>query len=292
MVYLKEQANQLIILAKQLEIPLILRISLETQKDYWRPTREVKKQSAKFLEFTQRFETLTTSGMDINKITEIIPAPALILAGNFFFGIGKTRVALEFYEKAIYLFNKETAWNNLGVLLHEAKDPIRALNCFEKAINLNTKMIAAWFNQGCVLFDLRQEKDALDCFEKALNLEPKNAQLWFLAGITLVKLNKVQKAIKSFQHALEHRPDFEEALEHLALSFQKTGALGKSLETYKRILTINLERPDVLAQMGAIYFKFGLKLQGISCNMKAADLYEKNGLFEKAQSCRNKTKKA
>lgn len=289
---MKKLANQLVILAKQLEILLILRISLETTKAYWKPTREVKKQSAIFFEFAQRFETLITSRMNVNGIKEIITAPALILAGNFFFATGKTRMAQEFYEKAIFLFNLEAAWNNLGVLLHEVKDPMRALNCFDKAINLNVKMIAAWFNRGCVLFDLGQENDALDCFEKALDLDPKNAQLWFLAGIALFKLNKVQKAIKSFQHAIEYRPDFEEALEYLARSFQKIGALGKNLETFKRILTINSKQPEILGQMGAIYFNLGLRSQGISCYMKAADLYEKNGWFEKAQSCRKKANKA
>jgi len=230
--------------------------------------------------------------MGSDRIRETIKLPALVYTGNFFFGTGNTRAAKDFYEKSIFLDRtEEVAWNNLGVLLHATKDPIRALRCFEKTIELNAKMTAAWFNRGCVLFDLGREEEAIEWFQKALELEPENAQSWFLFGMAFFKLGNFRGAIKPFQLAIEQQPDFEEALEHLAIAFQKIEELGKSRETFERLLTINAKRPDILVQLGAIYFKFGLRSKGVSCYLKAADLYEEKGLFKKAQTCRNEAKK-
>ena len=83
-----------------------------------------------------------------------------------------------------------------------------------------------------------------------------------------------------------------EALEPLAVAFQNMGELGKSLEVLEQILKVNENRADILAQMGAIYLKLGMRSQGVSRYTRAADLYEEKGLHTEAQICRNEAKKA
>jgi len=178
------------------------------------------------------------------------------------------------------------------VLLHITRDPIRALNCFEKTFELNVTVIAARFNQGYVLFDLGREEEAIEYFQKVLELEPENTQCWFLFGMAYYKIGDFQAAIKPFQLAVQQRSDFVEALEPLAIAFQNIGELGKSLEALEQILKVTENRPDILAQMGSIYLILGMRSQGVSRYTRAADLYEEKGLHTEAQTCRDIAKKA
>jgi len=282
--------NQILELAEQNKMPLTLYYSYKTI--HWKATRQIKKQKPKFELFAKQFVKFITSGQGLDKIREPNTLNAIIYTGNFFFGIGNTRMAQDFYEKAIFLNRAEfIAWNNLGVLLYVTRDPIRAFTCFEKTIELNNNIAAPWFNHGYVLLDMGREDEAIERFQKALELEPTNAQMWFLFGLAFSKRKDFQAAIKPYQLALEQQPDFEDAYEHLSIAFQMIGENGKSLKSLEKLLELNSKRPETLAQMGAIYFKLGLRSKGTSSYMKAADIYEEKGLVKEAQKHRNLAKK-
>ena len=48
----------------------------------------------------------------------------------------------------------------------------KALQSFNKALELDPNNVEAWYNKGRVLEDIGKDQEALKCFNKALELDP------------------------------------------------------------------------------------------------------------------------
>ena len=66
------------------------------------------------------------------------------------------------------------AWNNLGHCLNERKAWAEACTAFDKALELNPKMLEGLFNRGRARFELKRYKESRDDFRAALALQPDN----------------------------------------------------------------------------------------------------------------------
>lgn len=54
---------------------------------------------------------------------------------------------------------------------------------------------------------------AMECMDKALEINPKIPLAWFNKGETLIKMDKNEEGIKCIDKALELNPHYKEALE-------------------------------------------------------------------------------
>ena len=95
--------------------------------------------------------------------------------------------AINSYEKAIELNpNYPEAYNNLGNILQELGDSNEAKKCLEKAIELNPNYGTAYNNLGNVLQELGDSNEGKICFEKAIKLNPNFiAAIWNLHQFAL-----------------------------------------------------------------------------------------------------------
>jgi len=51
---------------------------------------------------------------------------------------------------------------------------LKALECLDKAIDLDPMMAEAWFQKGLLLDDYGRNKEAQKCYDKAEEIDPKN----------------------------------------------------------------------------------------------------------------------
>ena len=56
----------------------------------------------------------------------------------------------------------------------------------------------AWYNKGTILGKLGRSREAIECFDKALEINPDNAYAWYNKGTILGKLGKYKQAKKCF----------------------------------------------------------------------------------------------
>ena len=142
----------------------------------------------------------------------------------------QNKTAIEAYEKAIEINPKLVdAYNNLGniFLLQDEIDKAEAV--FKKAISANPVHIGGYINLGNLLLDKRQQIDeAISCYQKAFNLNPNN---------TDVSDNL------SLAHKLKNNE--LESLFYQAYTFYSRGEYEKAIELYKQAISIHPEAQNL-----------------------------------------------
>ena len=85
-----------------------------------------------------------------------------------------TSFMYEMKEKISHVEKDAYAWNNEGKALYEQKRYDEAIQCFNKAIELNPSYELAWNNKGTALYMLKRYKEAIKCFDEVLKINPNN----------------------------------------------------------------------------------------------------------------------
>ncbi|MFP3206731.1 MAG: tetratricopeptide repeat protein, partial [Hydrogenobaculum sp.] len=85
-------------------------------------------------------------------------------------------------------------WNNKGDALRNLKRYEEALQCYDKAIQLEPNNALYWNNKGDALRNLKRYEEALQCYDKAIQLEPNNALYWNNKASVFEKLKKFNEA--------------------------------------------------------------------------------------------------
>ncbi|NYB52389.1 MAG: DEAD/DEAH box helicase [Methanobacteriaceae archaeon] len=135
---------------------------------------------------------------------------------------------------------------------------------FENPENLTRKGEAFYFNGNL--------KQALDCFQKALNMDENNLSAIKYQGIILKKLGKHKEAIRNFKKVLQKREDDAEALYYLAVSLYQTGDYERSKEISEKLIKIRSDWDDAWQILGLTYHKLGDKEKSIEAYGKALNI--------------------
>jgi tetratricopeptide (TPR) repeat protein len=91
-------------------------------------------------------------------------------------------------------------------------------------------LLKNWYNKGVALDHVERHEEAIECFDKALEINPKDANVWYNKGVTLENLEKYEEAIKCFSAALEIKPNINNKVLQNLLSL-----LDKKLGTYEKL---------------------------------------------------------
>ena len=85
-----------------------------------------------------------------------------------------TSFMYEMKEKIIHVEKDAHAWYNEGKALFVQKEYNEAIQCFNKAIELNPSYELAWNNKGTTLYMLKRYNEAIKCFDEVLKINPNN----------------------------------------------------------------------------------------------------------------------
>lgn len=123
--------------------------------------------------------------------------------------------AMTFFDKVIANNPKRAvcaaAYYNKGVVLESLGEYSKALEMYERAINLDPKLVPAYNNKANVLMGLGRDQEALEVFSKGIELDPKYALNYYNKGCCLGKLSKHIEAIEAFDEAIRINPKLAQA---------------------------------------------------------------------------------
>ena len=92
------------------------------------------------------------------------------------------------------------AWQHLGNLYFDAKDPAKSVNAYLKALELAPGNTSVLVDCGVMYRELQQYDKALEFFGKALEIDPKHEYALFNSGIVLYHdLGRKDEALASWR---------------------------------------------------------------------------------------------
>ncbi len=107
-----------------------------------------------------------------------------------------------------------------------------ALNCLDKALEIDNKSVEAWSQKGNILTSKANYEEALKCIDKALEIDPKNSEYLSTKAYIFTKQENLEEAVKYTKQALKINPSNKAAqeLNTLFVNYQKYLKTSKSEE--------------------------------------------------------------
>ncbi len=95
----------------------------------------------------------------------------------------------DLFKRKDKVINEERdSWFDKGVKLQELKKFKEAIECYDKALEIDSRYIGAWYNKRVALADLKRFEEAIKCFDTVLKNDPDNEKARKYKEM-LIKLN-------------------------------------------------------------------------------------------------------
>lgn len=130
-----------------------------------------------------------------------------------------------------------TSWNNLGSLYARKQHWLKAISCYQEAIELDPTSAKTYRNLARVYRQTGELSKAYLCCYKAYTLEPEKVKAaeYFNLAKGLLKHNEIKQAIVCLQRTIELQPDFERAYLILGRLLEKAGKVEQAKSYYSKI---------------------------------------------------------
>jgi Tfp pilus assembly protein PilF len=180
-----------------------------------------------------------------NSISEIITTAAtrLQLKAEAFYNMGSAYndkgdkdKAIECYEKAIEIKpDKHEAFNNMGLAYSNKGDKDKAIECYQKAIEIKPDFHEAYVNLGFYLIKFGKIEDAKPILLKAIELGDLDTSNMNLGHVYLCK-NEEAKALECYQTSLSHFENKDVFWKGMKDDYQYLAQYGITETYYQTIL--------------------------------------------------------
>jgi len=165
--------------------------------------------------------------------------------------------------------NDEETLTAMGIMFNNnLKKFDKAIECYQKALEINPRFSNAWFGMGATYFDLKLFKKAIICYKKTLKIDPKHFKAWNDLGCVYSEMKLTQKALKYYEKSIKIEPNQVNAWNNMGILFIKIGLNNKAFECYKKAIEVDPRDARVWSNLRSIYI-----------SMKS---------FDKAKECYNR----
>ena len=144
----------------------------------------------------------------------------LITEGNEALEAGKSKAAIEKYQKAVETQPEdEDAHFNLGIALARAGKTDEAKKAYERALEIFPDYAEVHNNLGNLLMKEGKFPEAIEHFKKSIATMPENSSAHNNYGTALARQGNVNEAVTHFAEAVRLKPDFLQARVNLANAY-------------------------------------------------------------------------
>jgi Flp pilus assembly protein TadD len=176
-------------------------------------------------------------GKDSTLASEVLN---LFNSGVTFYNQKEFSKAIQAYQKVIELNPRYVeAYNNLGIVYQTIGDVNRAFGAYQKATEINPGYQKGYNNLGILLLLEGRYEEALEAFRKALAINPNNIESYINLGTLFKKKGQWDEAIESYQKALEIDPLHRETHYNIALLYEQLENLELAISHYQQFIQLS-----------------------------------------------------
>jgi tetratricopeptide (TPR) repeat protein len=111
--------------------------------------------------------------------------------------------------------------------------------------------------EGYRLYRLKRYSKALDEFNRSIELNAKNPEAYYWRGSTLINQGRLENALEDFRQAVKLKPDYAEAYDLLGWLFDRLGDPDKGIESLSKSIAMRPDNGWAYYQRGRMLFKKG-----------------------------------
>lgn len=170
----------------------------------------------------------------------------------------KRKFYQEFGERKIA--NNPSDWKahfDHGIEALGAKNLKKAVQFLARAKQLNSKFPVIDSNLGYALMELAKFREAHHILENAVIQFPQHADNHLNLGVLLMRQNRYSEAIARFHQLIRVAPESFLGYRNMALCFAKMKNPARSIECFKKSLSIFPQYMDAKIDMALVYFMAG-----------------------------------
>ena len=162
--------------------------------------------------------------------------------------------------------------NILSVAYNTIGDYHAAVDCAERAIQIQPDYAKAFLNQGNALANLGEDEAALNSYRQAVLIAPDFAEGYNNLGAFLLKLQRHQEAADSFTIALEIKSDYIKAYNNLGCALIELGRYEEAIANLNSAITLNPDYAEAYNNLGGALLDTGRKQDAIDSFSRAIEL--------------------
>jgi len=175
--------------------------------------------------------------------------------------------------------NTALPYNNLGHYLRRQNQPEKALENYNKAIQLEPGKAQPYNNRGKIYFDRGEMDKALADYNKCIELEPNHVNALANRGAAFGMQQDWESALKDLNKALEIEPLHSNALSNRAFVWFQIQEYEKSIEDFTSYLAVKPNDADVVNTIGLCYFRLGNNDKALEEFNRSIQLDSSKGAF-------------
>jgi len=149
--------------------------------------------------------------------------------------------------------SEATAHFNQGVDFYRKRNNVKAIQAYEKVIQLDPMFIEAYNNLGVLYQEMGLYDKALEVFQKAIQINPRYEKILNNLGTLLLLRERYEESEEAFQKALIINPNNIESHINLGTLFKKQGQMDQAIGSYQKALSLNPLHGETHYNMGLLY---------------------------------------
>jgi superkiller protein 3 len=138
------------------------------------------------------------------------------------------------------------AWYHLADLYFRGNEYERAVEAYQKSVDLKPDKGYAYGKMGVALSRLNRPDEAAAALEQAVALLPNPAVEYNNLGIVYGKLGRHEDEIKALQKAIELRPRYATARLNLGVTYLKIGNINAAKAQHEIVKELDAQTADLL----------------------------------------------
>jgi tetratricopeptide (TPR) repeat protein len=172
-------------------------------------------------------------------------------SGVSFYNQREFSKAIQAYQKVIELDPTYVeAYNNMGIIYQMLGNADRAFGAYQKATEINPRYEKGYNNLGILLLLKGRYEEALEAFAKALAVNPNNIESHINLGILYKKKGQWEKATESYQRALAIDPLHKETHYNIALLYEQLENLELAISHYQQFIQLSSKsHPELVSKV-------------------------------------------
>ncbi len=159
----------------------------------------------------------------------------------------------------------EMAWHKRGAEFLKQGKTKDALECLDRAIEINPSFEQPWVDKGRIFLDGQEYDEALGCADKALGLRHTNEDALKLKGMILVHLGRNEEALDILRKASEINPEDKSLWDHRARALSNLGRYEEAVQCADESLKANPANHELLGVKGLALFNLARYEDALSC---------------------------